>query len=88
MDIKKFLKGRGGSGGWARGRVEFFFYILLYYFINVMLKTYISSFLVVYAIYFTHSLYSCVLMCFYLLLKSDTFSAKNLPSPTVFDLDG
>ena len=46
----------------------FFFYILLYYFINVMIKTYISSFIVVYVIWVTHNLYFCVLMCFTLLL--------------------
>ena len=87
MDIKNFLK--GGTVKWlARGWVEFFFYILLFYFINVIIKTYIISFLVVYVIYFTHNLYSCVLMCFSLLLKSDTFSARNLSSSTVFDLDG
>ena len=49
MDIQIFLK---GEQGW----VELFFYILLYYFINVMIKTLcISSFIVVYITYFTPS---------------------------------
>ena len=57
MDIKKFLKGE------AQGGLNFFFYILLYYFINVMIKTlYISNFIVVYIKYFTHSLYCYVLI--------------------------
>ena len=44
---------------------NFFFYILLYYLINVMIKTlYISNFIVDYVIYFKHSLYCYVLMCF------------------------
>ena len=82
MDIKIFLKGRAGGG------VIFFFYILLYNFINVMIETlYISNFIVVYVIYFTHSLYY-VLMWFSLLLKNYNFSVRNLSSPTVFDLDG
>ena len=52
MDLKKILNG-GGSG---RGRVDFFFDKLLYYFNNVMLKTlYINSFIAVYILYFTHS---------------------------------
>ena len=52
-----------------------------------MIKTlYISSFIVVYVIYFTHSEYCYVLML--PPLSSDTFSARNLSSPTVFDLDG
>ena len=39
----------------GQGWVEFFFDILLYYFVNVIIKTlYISSF-IVYVIYFTHS---------------------------------
>ena len=67
----------------------FFFYIILCYFINVMIKTwYISSFVVVYVVFFTHNLYSCVFMCFSLLQKDYTFSARNLSSPAVFDLDG
>ena len=65
--------------GW--GQVEFFVDILLYYFINVMIKTYISSFIVVYFIYFTHSL-CYVLMSFSLVLKNYKFSARNLSSPT------
>ena len=82
MDIKKFLNG-------GQEQVDFFFYRLLYYFINVMMKTlYISNFIVVYVIYFTHSLYCYVLMCFSLLLKTYNFSARNISSPTVFDLDG
>ena len=87
MVIKKFLK--GGAGGWAGDGLIFFLDILLYYFINVMIKTlYISNFIVVYVIYFTHSLYCYVLMCFSLLLKNYNFSARNLSSPRVFDLDG
>ena len=71
------------------GWVEFFFYILLYYFINVMMKTlYISNFIVVYVIYLTHSLYYYVLMCFSLLPTNDKFFARTLSSPTFFDLDG
>ena len=54
-----------------------------------MIKTlYISNFIVVYIIYFTRNLYCYVLMCFSLLLKNDNFSARNLSSSTVFDLDG
>ena len=69
----------------GEGRV---FYILLYYFINVMIQTlYISNFIVVYVIYFTHSLYCHVLMCFSLLMKSYTFPARNPSSSTFFDLD-
>ena len=83
MDIKKILNGVGQGG------VEFFFYILLCSFINVMIKTlHIINFIVVYVMYFTHSLYCYVLMCFSLLLKNYNFSARNLSSPTVFDLDG
>ena len=42
-----------------------------------MIKTlYISSFIVVYGIYFTHSLY-CVLMNFSHLLKNYTLAARN-----------
>ena len=39
------------EGGWI-----FFFCILLYYFINVIIKTYIGSFIVVHVIYFTEFL--------------------------------
>ena len=89
MDIKNFLKGGRGAGEGGPGASLIFFYILLYYFINVIIKTlYTSSFIVVYIIYFTHSLYSCVFMCFSLLLKNYNFSARNLSSPIVFDLDG
>ena len=70
------------------GECLIFFYILLYYFINIVIKTYISDFIVVYAMYFTHSLYCFVLICFSLLLKNYNFSTRNLSSPTVFDLDG
>ena len=85
MYIKKILNGAGGLVG---GGLIAFFYILLYYFINVMIKTlYFSNFIVVYIIYFPHSLYCYVLMFFSLLLKSYTFSARYLSSPTVFDLD-
>ena len=71
MDIKNFLK--GGLN---------FFYIL-YYFINVMIKTYIGNFIAVCVIYFTHSLYYYVLMCFSLLLRNDNFSARKIP-PKIF----
>ena len=75
LDIKYFLKCGGKEEGRAgQGWVEFFFYILLYNFINVMIKTlYIGSFIVVNVIYFTHSLYSCVLRSFCFLLKNYTF---------------
>ena len=83
MDIKNFLKGeaRGAGQEW----VEYFFFdILLYYFFNVMIKTlYISNFIVVCIIYFTHSLYYYVLMCFSLFVKNYNFSARNQPSPIV-----
>ena len=85
MDIKIFLKG-GGQGDGLEGGLIFFTY-LLYYFINVMIKTYISNFIVVYIMYFTHSLFYYVLMCFSL-LKIFNFSARNLSSPTFFDPDG
>ena len=86
MDIKFFLKGHSEKCT-VGGGVDFF-HILLNYFINVMIKTlYISSFIVVYVIHFTHRLYSCVLMHFSFLLENYTFSARNLSSPTVFDLD-
>ena len=63
MDIKNIQKGE--VRGVGQGRVEFFFDILLYYFINVMLKTlYIINFIFVYVIYFTHSLYCYVLTFF------------------------
>ena len=65
MDIKIFTYGGGGAGDGLD-----FFYTLLYYFVNVIIKTlYISSCIVVYVIYFTHSKYCCVLMRFSLLLK-------------------
>ena len=44
----------------ARGILLYilYIYILLYYFINLMIKTlYISSFIVVYFIYFTHKVH-------------------------------
>ena len=79
---------KGGGRGAERGS-KFYFDILLYYFINELIKTlYISNFIVVYVIYFTHSSYCYVLMCFSLLLKNYNFSARNLSSPTGFDLDG
>ena len=74
MDIKIFTnggeqaegrehEGTGGGGGSGVG-IYIFFDILLYYFINVMLKTlYISSFIVVYLIYFTHIVYIVVFLC-------------------------
>ena len=81
--ILKFLQRKGQGGGLI------FFVTYYYYFLNVIIKTlYISNFIVVYAIYFTHSLYYYVLMCFSLLLKNYNFSARNLSSPTIFDLDG
>ena len=71
----KFLNG----GGKEAGRVKGGFIlggILLYYFINVMLKTlYISGFIVVYVIYFTQRSYYYV-MCFSLFLKSYIFGCK------------
>ena len=52
-----------------------------------MIKTlYISNFIVVYIIYFIHSLYYYVLMFFP--SEKKKISARNLSSPTVFDLDG
>ena len=55
MAIKIFTNG-GGAGGLARGGWIFFFFILQYYFSNVITKTlYISTFIVVYVVYFTHS---------------------------------
>ena len=55
-DIKIFTNGRGRQGGWPGAGGILFFDILLYYFFNVIIiKTYISSFNVVYVIYFTHS---------------------------------
>ena len=49
MDLKKNPK--GVVRGKGKGQVEFFFYILLYYFINVMIKTlHIISFIIVYII--------------------------------------
>ena len=54
------LEGRPGEGG------IYFFDIFLYYLINVIIKTlYISSFIVVYVIYFTHSSYWCVFDVFF-----------------------
>ena len=83
MDIKILMKGGG------EGVCVCFFCILLYYFINVIIKTlYISNFIVIYVIYFTHSLYCYVLLCFSLLLKSYNFSTRNRSSRTVFDLEG
>ena len=80
IHIEHFLK---GGAGW--GLVKFFFYISLYYFINVMIKTlYISNF-IVYAIYFIHSLYYFVLMFFP--SEKWQFFCKKLSSPTVFDQD-
>ena len=47
MNITIFTNGMGGGeggvGGCGPGMGGFFFYILLYYFINVMTKTYIST---------------------------------------------
>ena len=54
-DIKIF------TNGGARGRI--FFYILLYYFINVMIKAYISSFIFVYIIYLTYIVHIDVFWC-------------------------
>ena len=62
-----------------------FFDILLYYILNVVIKTYISNF-VVFMLYILHTVnivFRCVLP-----LKNYTLAAKNVCSPTVFDLDG
>ena len=80
MDIKIFTNGSVQGGGPSVGLI--FFDMLLYYFIYVIIKTlYISSFIVVYIIYFTHCQYCCV-------LKNYTLATRNVSSPTVFDLDG
>ena len=74
-----YSKKKFNQGGACQGWVNFVFLILLYYFINVMIKTlYISSFNVyVIYLYFTPSLYCYVLM-FFSLLKSYFFFARNL----------
>ena len=64
--------GKGGHGD-RPGAGGFFF-------INVI----ISAVLLLFTLYI---LYWCVLMCFYLLLKSYTLAARNVSSPIVFDLD-
>ena len=71
MRIKFFLKGEGQ--GAFRGWVDFLFLHITILFYQVMIKTYISYFIVVYVIYFTHSLYCYVLMHFSLLLKNNNF---------------
>ena len=95
MEFKIYTNGGGGWGGEAGGlvgagrwRVDFFD-ILIYYFINIIIKTlFISSFIVVYVIHFTHSQYCCVLICFSLLLKNYTLAARNVSYPTVLEKDG
>ena len=55
----------GGSGGRARGGLNLFFVHITILFHQCNDKTlYISSFFVVYVIYFAHSLYCYVLMFF------------------------
>ena len=39
MDIKIFTNGEGGQGGWLEAGGIFLFDMLLYYFINVIIKT-------------------------------------------------
>ena len=57
----------------------FFFDILLYYFNNVMIKTfYIGNFIIVYVIYFTRSLYCYVLLFFPSLEKLHFFYKKSI----------
>ena len=80
------------NGGWAGGRPGAggfsFLDILIYYFIYVIIKTlYISSFIVFYVIYFTHSLYCYLMMCISL-LKNALLAARKETCPTDYDLDG
>ena len=63
----------------------YFFDIFLYYFINVIIKTYIGSFCccVCYIFYIWF-----ILMCFALLMRSLLLATRNIFSRTIFDLDG
>ena len=89
MDIKNLTNRRGGTREQAPWVGGFFFYIFLYYLINVIIKTlYISSFCCcLHYIFYTQF----ILMCFDVFFSSPeklTFCCKKCIFNHRFDLDG